>query len=150
MDNESHIKSISNQLDNEEQEEIQESPDTKETIEFPLMNRFEVRDLGLRDTCDYCGLSTNLWTLFLNPEGDLQSIFGHFKKKAPAIMDYLMRLSEELFGDVATLSRAINISEKKFGLIIHKIVIIGGIAYHPECGKKFLISNSQSPKKEVK
>lgn len=88
--------------------------------------------------CPYCGLTTDLYDLFLNEDGFLNNIyskFGNGSSNQNGILLLLQNLSRELFGEVATLIWAKKIEFKKnVRLVIRKIVIINGVTYHPNCG----------------
>jgi len=99
----------------------------------------ETSHLNISFTCPYCGLTTDLYDLFLNEDGPLEDIYDKFRSNSSSIhndiLDYLQNLSKELFGDISTLIWAKKIEfKKKVRLVIRKIVLIEGVAYHPNCG----------------
>jgi Fe2+ or Zn2+ uptake regulation protein len=86
--------------------------------------------------CPYCGLTTDLYDLFFNKKGLLENIYKEFQDNISGnqVYDYIQNLCRELFGDLSTLIWAKKIEfKKKVRLVIKKIVLMNGIAYHPNC-----------------
>lgn len=95
--------------------------------------------LNIGFICPYCGLTTDLYDLFLNEDGPLENIYKKFRSSISSnqidILQYLQNLCKELFGDFSTLIWAKKIEfKKKVRLVIRKIVLIDGVTYHPNCG----------------
>ena len=86
-------------------------------------------------TCPYCGLTTDLYILFFDELGPLESIYKEFKNKNMGNLTfrYIQNLCKELYGDFATLVWAKKIRFKKVRLVIKKVVMLDGVAYHPNC-----------------
>lgn len=124
-----------------------------------ILNRYELREEYESDTkydpfdefkfedtphfnigfiCPYCGLTTDLYDLFLNESGPLDKIYNKFLNSSNNmnndILQYLQNLCKELFGDISTLTWAKQIPfKKKVRLVIRKIVMVDGVVYHPNC-----------------
>ncbi len=95
----------------------------------------EISERGVHFTCPSCGLTLDLHELFLDEEGPLKNIYKKFylKNNDNPILGYIQNLCNELYGDVSTLTWARDIRFKKVRLVIKKVVMLEGIAYHPNC-----------------
>jgi hypothetical protein len=89
-------------------------------------------------SCPYCGLTLDIFELFFDEEGPLNEIYKRFRNKPNEnqIMPYLQNLCKELFGDISTLAWAKEIRHKKVRLVIKKVIVLNGIAFHPNCAVK--------------
>jgi hypothetical protein len=103
----------------------------------------EFKDKDLHDnwvnfSCPFCGLTLDLYELFFDEQGPLDEIYKRFRIKPNEnqIMLYLQNLCKELFGDISTLVWAKEIRHKKVRLVIKRVVMLDGVAYHPNCAIK--------------
>lgn len=98
----------------------------------------ELYDNWVNITCPFCGLTLDLYELFFDEQGPLDEIYKKFRNKPNenSIMLYLQNLCMELFGDISTLLWAKEIRHKKVRLVIKKIIILDGVAYHSNCAVK--------------
>ena len=104
---------------------------------FEEFNFEDISDKWVGLTCPYCGLTMDLYELFFDENGPLKDIYKKFLNNNQ-ILGYLQNLCRELYGDISTLIWAKKISSKKVRLVIKKVVMIEGTAYHPNCViKKF-------------
>jgi len=89
-------------------------------------------------TCPYCGFTLDLYELFLDEKGPLEDIYKKLQIKGSEgqILTYLQNLCKELYGDISTLAWAKEIRFKKVRLVIKKIIMHQGRAYHPNCAIK--------------
>lgn len=89
-------------------------------------------------SCPYCGLTLDLYELFFDEQGPLNELYKRFRNKPNenSIMLYLQNLCVELFGDISTLLWAKEIRHKKVRLVIKKVIMLNGVAYHPNCALK--------------
>jgi len=112
-----------------------------ETSKYEPLEEFKVEKLHnnrVNFNCPFCGLTLDLYKLFFDKGGPLDDIYKRFRNRPNenSILLYLQNLSLELFGDISTLLWAREIRFKKVRLVIKKIIILDGIAYHPNCAVK--------------
>jgi hypothetical protein len=94
------------------------------------------KDVGF--TCPYCGLTMDLYELFYDELGALEGVYKEFQNKnmESQILPYIQSLCKELYGDLVTLVWSKKIKFKKVRLVIKKVVMTNGVAYHPNCAIK--------------
>ncbi len=129
-----HISCIEGILDRYElkKEYEEEAPKYDPYKEF---NFEEISEKGVHFTCPYCGLTMDLYKLFLDEEGPLENMYKTFQYKTSdnQFLGYIQNLCKELYGDLSTLVWAKEIRFKNVRLVIKKVVILDGKAYHPNC-----------------
>lgn len=128
------IEQILNRYELKQEYESDSIYDPYEEFKFEDTHHFNIGFI-----CPYCGLTTDLYELFLNEEGPLENIYEKFRSNSTSnyrdTLDYLQNLSRELFGDISTLIWAKEIKfKKKVRLVIRKVVLVDGVTYHPNCG----------------
>lgn len=129
-----HIKCVEPVLNRYELIEEYES-ETSRYDPFEEFKHEEFNDNWVNFNCPFCGLTLDLYELFFDDGGPLDEIYKRFRNTPNdnSIMTYLQNLSMELFGDISTLLWAKEIRHKKVRLVIKKVIMFEGVAYHPNC-----------------
>ncbi|MHA1147761.1 MAG: hypothetical protein ACTSR8_05910 [Promethearchaeota archaeon] len=130
-----HLTCVENVLNRYELKTEYESESKYDPFE-----EFKLEELhdNINFSCPFCGLTLDLYELFFDEKGPLDEIYRRFQNKPneTQIMLYLQNLCTELFGDISTLAWAKEIRHKKLRLVIKKVIMLKGVAYHPNCAIK--------------